>query len=169
MRTGIVAVLLCVIVVTGVLAAGDPMSRRNDQPIKIKSNELFTDNAAGTATFVGKVVARQGDLVIYSDRLIVHYADKDKEVDRVEAFGNVRIVQENRRGEADHAVYERQLAKITLDGGKPKVSQGEDTVTGEVITYFLNDEKSVATGGKTGRVEATIQPKSKGRNVGTKP
>lgn len=169
MRTGIVAVLLCLVAVTVVFAAGDAMPRQNDQPIKIKSNELTTDNATGAATFTGKVVARQGDLVIYTDRLVVHYAEKDKEVDRVEAFGNVRIVQQNRRGEADHAVYESRLAKITLDGGRPKVFQGEDTVTGEVITYFLNDEKSVVTGGKAGRVEATIKPRGKGRNAGTKP
>ena len=124
MRTGIVAVLLCLFAAAGVFAAGDMKGKqRNDQPIIIKSNELFTDNATGDATFTGKVVARQGDLVIYSDRLVVHYADKDKEVDKVEAFGHVRIVQENRRGEAEHAVYERRLAKITLDGGRPKVFQ----------------------------------------------
>ena len=169
MRTGIVAVLLCLFAAAGVFAAGDTMSKRNDQPITIKSNELFTDNATGAATFTGKVVARQGDLVIYSDRLVVHYAEKDKEVDRVEAFGNVRIVQENRRGEAEHAVYESRLAKITLDGGRPKVFQGEDTVTGEVITYFVDEQKSVVTGGKAGRVEATIKPRGKGRNAGTKP
>ncbi|GFE59376.1 lipopolysaccharide export system protein LptA [Geobacter sp. AOG1] len=168
MRTGFLAVFLCMVMVAGVFAAGDSATKRNDQPIKIKSNELLTDNAAGTATFSGNVVARQDDLTIYSDRLVVYYADKDKEVDRVEAFGNVRIVQENRRGEAEHAVYERRGAKITLDGGKPKVFQGEDTVTGEVITYFVDEQRSVVVGGK-GRVEATINTKGKGQNVGAKP
>lgn len=169
MRTGMVAVLLCLALSAGVFAAGDSASRRNDQPINIKSNELLTDSAAGTATFSGKVVARQGDLTIYSDRLVVYYAEKDKEVDRVEAFGNVRIVQENNRGEAEHAVYDRRGAKITLDGGRPRVFQGKNTVVGEVITYFVDEQRSVVVGGKDGRVEATIEPKGKGQNAGAKP
>ncbi len=35
-------------------------SLRSNQPIKIKSDELSTDTANRTATFVGKVSARQG-------------------------------------------------------------------------------------------------------------
>jgi lipopolysaccharide export system protein LptA len=165
-RNGILTTALCLILASWVLAAGEV--RRNDQPIQIKSNELLTDTAAGTATFSGKVVSRQGDLTIYSDRLVVHYTEKEKEVDRVEAFGNVRIVQGNRRAEAEHATYDQKGAKITLDGGKPKVYQGEDTVTGEVITYFVDEQRSVVVGGK-GRVEAYIKPKGKGSDAGAKP
>jgi len=70
----------------------------------------------------------------------------------------VRIVQENRTGSAAHAVYESRLGKITLTGGSPKVMQGADTVSGEVITYFIDDERSSVSGG---RVEAVIHPKPK--------
>jgi lipopolysaccharide export system protein LptA len=166
-RNGILTISLCLILASWVLAAGGV--ERNDQPIQIKSNELFTDSAAGTATFSGKVVARQGDLTIYSDRLVVHYTEKEKDVDRVEAFGNVRIVQGNRRAEAGHATYESRGAKITLDGNSPKVFQGEDVVTGNVITYFVDEQRSVVVGGKDGRVQATIHPKGKGSDAGAKP
>ena len=141
---------------------------RNSLPIQIKSNELLTDNASRTATFIGKVSARQGDVTIYSDKLVIHYSSGDKEVDKVEAFGNVRIVQENRLGQADHAVYENKGGKITLDGN-PKVVQGEDVITGSIITYFVDEQKSVVTGGPGKRVDAVIHPKGKGSNGGTKP
>ena len=141
---------------------------RNSLPIQIKSNELLTDNASRTATFIGKVSARQGDVTIYSDKLVIHYSSGEKEVDKVEAFGNVRIVQENRLGEADHAVYENKAGKITLDGN-PKVVQGEDAITGNVITYFVDEQKSVVTGGPDKRVNAVIHPKEKGKSGGTKP
>ena len=141
---------------------------RNSLPIQIKSNELLTDNASRTATFIGKVSARQGDVTIYSDKLVIHYSSGEKEVDKVEAFGNVRIVQENRLGEADHAVYENKAGKITLDGN-PKVVQGEDAITGNVITYFVDEQKSVVTGGPDKRVNAVIHPKGKGKSGGTKP
>lgn len=145
------------------LALGAP-AERNKLPIQIKSNDLLTDNATRTATFSGKVSARQGDVTIYSDKLVIHYSPNDKDVDQVEAFGSVRIVQENRLGEADHAIYESKTGKITLNGGNPKVVQGQDVVTGNVITYFVDEQKSVVTSGPDKRVNATIYPKDKGKN-----
>lgn len=133
------------------------------QPITIKSNELFTDSKSGTATFTGKVVAKQEDVSIYSDKLVVYYAEKSGEVDRVEAFGNVRIVQKNRLGTAGHAVYNNKDRKITLYKS-PKVYQGKDVVSGAVITYYIGEEKSVVTGGPESRVEAVIYPKGRGKD-----
>jgi lipopolysaccharide export system protein LptA len=162
------ALLLC-IAFAGTLPAADSVGKgREDQPIQIKSNELVSDTAARTATFIGKVVARQGDITIYSDRLVISYSEKGKEVDKVEAFGNVRIVQENRLGLAAHALYENKTGKITLDGN-PKVYQGDDVVSGKVITYLVNEQKSVVTGSPNERVQAVIHPKGKEKNGGTKP
>ncbi len=140
---------------------------RSNLPIQIKSSELQTDNAARTATFIGTVSARQGDILIYCDRLVIHYSATDKDVDKVEAFGNVRIIQENRHGEAEHAVYENRAGKIILDGN-PKVVQGDDTITGKVITYFVDEQKSTVTSGPGEPVKAVIHPKEKGKNGGAK-
>ncbi len=162
------AILLCIMCAATLPAAEGVGKGREDQPIQIKSNELLSDSAARTATFIGKVVARQGDITIYSDRLVISYSEKGKEVDKVEAFGNVRIVQGNRLGLAGHALYENKTGKITLDGN-PKVYQGDDVVTGKVITYLVNEQKSVVTGGPNERVEAVIHPQSKDKDGGTKP
>jgi len=141
-------------------AAGD---NRSGQPITIKSNELVTDSKGRTATFIGKVQAKQQDITIYADRLVVHYAEKGGNVDKVEAFGNVRIVQLNRIGTGGHAVYSNKEGKISLSDN-PKVYQGKDVVSGKVITYFIAEEKSVVTGGPDSRVNAVIYPKEKGKN-----
>lgn len=130
----------------------------SNQAITIKSNELSADNKGKTAVFSGKVVAKQGDVTIFCDRMTVYYGAVQGDVDKIEADGNVRIVQENRTGLAAHAVYDSKEGKILLTGGSPKVMQGADTVTGEAITYFIDEERSSVTGG---RVEATIHPKSK--------
>jgi lipopolysaccharide export system protein LptA len=137
-----------------------PDSRRDTSnlPITIKSNDLSADNKGKTAVFSGKVVAKQGDLTIFCDKMTVYYGNTQGDVDKIEADGNVRIVQENRTGLASHAVYESKQGKIVLSGGNPKVMQGADTVSGEIITYFIDDERSSVTGG---RVEAVIHPKSK--------
>ncbi|CAG0951754.1 lipopolysaccharide transport periplasmic protein LptA [Geobacter sp.] len=146
-------------------AAPLPKGGQEGQPITIKSNELFTDSKSKTATFTGKVIARQGDLTIYADKLVVYYKEDGGDLDRVEASGNVRIVQGDRLATAREGVYQSAEQKIILTGD-PKVIQGENTVSGKVITYFVNEEKSVVTGGPDARVEAVITPKEKGKDGG---
>lgn len=140
---------------------------RQGQPVTIKSNELSSDSKSRTATFSGKVVARQGDLTIYSDKLVVYYKEEGGDLDKVVATGNVRIVQGDRLATAREAVYQSAEQKIVLTGD-PKVMQGENTVTGKVITYFVDEERSVVTGGPDTRVEAVITPKEKVKNGGQK-
>ncbi|AJE03004.1 lipopolysaccharide transport periplasmic protein LptA [Geobacter pickeringii] len=154
-------------VLGGSALAAPPAGERGKEPITIKSNELSTDSKSRTATFTGKVTARQGDLTIYADRLVVHYKQEGGDVDRVDAIGNVRIVQGDRLATAREGVYLSAEQKIVLSGD-PKVFQGENTVSGKVITYFVNEEKSVVTGGPDGRVEAVIHPKNKAGDGGSK-
>ena len=164
----VVAILLCPALVSQVSATGISGTERLNQPIQIKSNELVTDGANRTATFTGKVTARQGEITINADRLVILYSEGEKGVERIEAIGNVRIVQGNRLGQADHALYDNKGGKIVLDGN-PRVYQGDDVVSGKVITYFVDDQRSVVTGGSDGRVEAVIHPREKAKNGPAKP
>jgi len=41
------------------------------------------------------------------------------------------------------------------------LSQGGNVVTGTQVTYYVNEQRSVVTGGADGRVEAVILPGSK--------
>ncbi len=141
-----------------------PRKDRSKLPIVIKSAHLRTDNRNRIAVFTVNVVSKQDDVTIFSDKLTVYYADNRDEVEKIEADGNVRIVQGNRVGLAAHGVYESKLGKITLTGGKPRVMQGTDTTTGKVITYFLDDEQSVVTGDAGEPVVTTIHPKPRKDN-----
>ena len=157
---GFAGTCLLILVVSCAVYAEAAPGDRNNLPIQIKSNELVSDSASKTATFVGKVVARQGDVAIYSERLVISYGAANQDVEKVEAFGNVRIVQGSRHGEAAHAIYDNKGGKIILDGN-PKVSQGNNVITGKVITYFVDEQRSVVTGSPESRVEAVIHPKEK--------
>ena len=67
-------------------AAPAGAAEKNDgQPITIRSNELQGDTKSRTATFIGKVVAKQGEITILADRLVVRYAEKGGDLEKVEA------------------------------------------------------------------------------------
>ena len=140
---------------------------RSGMPITVKSNEMNADNSAKTAVFSGKVVAKQGDVTIFSDKLVVSYADKGGDVEKIEAFGNVRIVQMKRTGFSDQAVYESATGRIVMTGA-PRVVQGDDSISGKIITYYVNDEKSYVTndGDPKARVEAVINPAARKKDAG---
>jgi len=159
--------LLCVLLLlsfpTLLFAETKLPASRNNEPIKIKSDRLMTDNNRNMATFEGNVAARQGDLTIYSDKMVINYADNEGRISTTEVFGNVRIIQGERRAQAEHGVYDAKLATITLDGN-PKVFQNSDTISGKIITYYLDQDKSEVTSGSGSRVEAVIHPKGKASN-----
>ncbi len=144
-----------------VFAEGNlPVSRRSE-PITIKSDSLVTDNDRKMATFSGNVAARQGDLTIYADRFVVVYSSVGNEINTAEVFGNVRILQGPRRAQAEHGVYDAKSSVIVLDGN-PKVFQNSDTISGKIITYYLDQDRSEVTSGSGNRVEAVIYPQGKG-------
>ncbi|HEY5512029.1 MAG TPA: lipopolysaccharide transport periplasmic protein LptA [Geomonas sp.] len=162
MRNFFLACLLLLALVPAAFGAS-PAAR---EPLKVKSDSLLADNEKKTATFEGKVVARQGDLILYADRLVISYSGETRDLARVEAFGHVRILQGNRQASGAHAVYEPKGGRILLDGS-PRVVQGEDVITGKLITYYVNEQRSVVTGGPNERVEAVIHPG--GKDAGAKP
>lgn len=159
----------CLFSVSEVPAAAPVHKDRSSLPITVKSNDMTADNKGKTAIFSGKVVAKQGDITIFSNKLVINYSDNNNELDKVEAFGNVRIVQLNRTGFADQAVYDSRNGLIVLTG-TPRVVQGGDSISGKVITYYVDDEKSdVSSGGDPkARVEAVINPPARKNNAGSR-
>jgi lipopolysaccharide export system protein LptA len=159
--------LLCLFPASAVVAEVPVHKDRSQLPITVKSNEMTADNKGKMAVFSGKVVAKQGDITIFSDTLIVSYADKKNEVEKVEARGNVRIVQLSRTGFAEQAEYDSRNGKIILTGS-PRVTQGSDSISGKVITYYVDDDKSdVSSGGDPkARVEAVINPPARKSDAG---
>lgn len=129
-----------------------------DQPIDIRSDRLEANDAKKQMRFIGNVVARQGDLTIYAQELILFYAEGEGDIDRVEAHRDVRIVQGEKVATGQKGVFFNREAKIVLTGS-PRVNQGEDFISGEQITVFLNEERSEVSGQDGGRVNAVFHPK----------
>jgi lipopolysaccharide export system protein LptA len=128
----------------------------------VKADKLYLDDAAGTLVFKGNAVASQDGVEIFGDSLTVKYEGESRDIKRVVAKGNVRIVQETRTATSEHAVFSRDEGRIILTGS-PKVFQGDNFVQGQEITIFLNEQRSIVSGGSGGRVNAIFTPQPEGK------
>lgn len=140
---------------TGLAVDNPPIKER---PLEISSGRLEADEAANRVTFFDKVVARQGDVVIYAEILTIVYAGDSREVERIIAEQDVRIVQGERVVTGGRAEYDHRGGIIELTG-QPKVHQGKDAVSGDKITVYLNEEKSIISSEGGSRVNALFHPK----------
>ncbi len=136
-------------------------SRRSDQPLRITSQVLEADNKNMVILFKGNVIAKQGDLTIQADMARVHYEKQEggTEIREIVASGNVKIYEGDRLATGNKAVLNNREQTIVLTE-RPKVLQGKDMVSGEKITVFLKEEKSLVEGGPERRVEVILYPKS---------
>jgi len=139
--------------------AGDSGRDIGSRPIDVAADRLSADNERNIVTFEGNVVARQADITLYADRIQAGYSRESGSIDRIEAEGNVRFLQEGREARSARAIFHNIEQRIVLSGGAT-LRQGQNTVEGETLTIFLRENRSVVTGGKDGgRVKAVINPK----------
>lgn len=127
------------------------------EPIRVSAETLVWDHKGHRATFHQEVVARQTDLTIYCDDLIIYFNEDDSDVTRLVAKGNVRITQMDRRASCEEAMYDRSQNRIVLEGN-PVIRQGENEVRGKRVTFFLNEERSIVESGPGDRVKVTLVP-----------
>ncbi len=155
-----VLLLLFSLLLPAVAAMAAPANgaHRQEQPIDITSERLEADDAARQIHFIGNVVAKQGDVTLYAREMVVTLQPKGQEIDRIEAFDDVRIVQGERVATGQKGVYLSKKGQIVLTGS-PQVHQGEDVVTGDEITVFLDESRSIVKSDAGSRVKATFHPK----------
>ncbi|NJC87926.1 MAG: lipopolysaccharide transport periplasmic protein LptA [Desulfuromonas sp.] len=153
--------ILCagLILMAGTALAGPPaFSGANSRgPVEISADRLEADDVAKSLVFIGHAVAKQGDITINGDRLIIYYAAQGGDVDRIIAEGSVRIVQGNRLATGSKAEYFRAEERMVLSGS-PRVTDGRNAIQGDQIELFLKENRSVVKSGKDGRVNALFQP-----------
>jgi lipopolysaccharide export system protein LptA len=159
----IVAVLSLVAALSGGAGAqertGESARELGSRPIDVTADRVSADSVRNTVTFEGNVVARQGDVTLHADRIKADYSREAGAIDRIEAEGNVRFVQEGREARSARATFHNIEQRVVLSGAAT-LRQGQNTIQGETLTIFLRENRSVVTGGKDGgRVQAVINPK----------
>ncbi len=126
----------------------------SDRPVKITSKSLEADNKRNEVTFKENVVAKQGDMVIFSDIMKVKYKTKGG-IQRIEAIGNVKMKQEDRIATGEKIVFYNPEQKIVMTGN-PRIWQDDNLISCDKVTVLLKEDKIFFEG----KVDSTIYPKS---------
>ena len=129
-------------------------------PVTVDADQLENLEKEGLVVFTGNVVASQNSSTQYADRMEVYLDDKGNRIVRTVSTGNVRIITKDcRTGTARRAEYYDAEQRVVLTGNA-RVWRDDNVVTGERITIYLAEDRSVVEGGQQERVKAVFYPKS---------
>lgn len=129
-------------------------------PVTVDADQLENIQKEGLVVFTGNVVATQNSSTQWADRMEVYLDDKGDRIVRTISTGNVRIITRDcRSGTAKRAEYYDAEQRVVLIGNA-RVWRDDNMVTGERITIFLAEDRSVVEGGQQERVKAVFYPKA---------
>jgi lipopolysaccharide export system protein LptA len=140
-------------------------------PVTVDADQLESLQKEGLVIFTGNVVARQNNSTQYADRMEVYLDAGGDKIVRTVSTGNVRILTRDcRTGTARRAEFYDAEQRVLLIGNA-RVWQEDNVVTGERITIYLAEDRSVVEGGRQERVKAVFYPKrsESGANGEAKP
>ncbi len=131
-----------------------------NQPVEITAQQLEVLQQQRQSIFIGDVIARQGEMTLYAEKLIVFLQPDQDQVERLEALGGVRVIQLDRIATAEKAVFYQLEEKLVLSGNA-EVTQGKNNISGDEITLYLKENRSLVESSENGRVRAVIIPEQK--------
>ena len=124
----------------------------------ITSEKLTFDYKNHFAVFENNVLVTDPEMRLTSDKLTVQFNEKGA-AKVIKAEGNVHITQLDKVARSQVATYDVDSGKIVL-AGKPRVTRGRDTLDGEVITFWRDDNRMTCQS----RARLVIHPDKDGSN-----
>lgn len=143
-----------------VSAVETPVLDKPNVPITIRSEKMTLKNLENKIIFEGNVLITREDMTINADRAevllseskgqsssVLEGSNDGRGVRRITTSGNVRIVRGTQRAKAEKGVYERGKEVFILTGN-PEVWDNDFHVKGKVITFYIDEERTVVSDSK---------------------
>lgn len=153
------------------------------EPVELNADDLEMRDKEGVAIFTGNVSVVQGDRVLRTSKLVVHYgqnptasADKDAissaktrggglgstGVEKMEASGKVYIKTATQVATGDEGVFDGQSKIMTLTGQKVILTDGDNVATGcKLVAHMDTGRASLQScAGNHGRVSIIMNNKN---------
>ena len=120
-------------------------------PVEVTADTLDVNQADGSAEFIGNVVVGQGEMRLSAQRVLVIYNQEASGIDRMEATGDVVLVNGPDAAEADRADYSIKTGVIVMTGNV-LLTQGPNALTSDRMTVNLTQ----GTAQMAGRVKTIL-------------
>ena len=134
---------------TSEAAADAPLvgNLRSEGPISIQSDQLDVVSRGGKRhlLFTDNVRVEQGDIELLTRRLDAYYEEGESQPERLEAKGDVQVVQGDRVAQCESATYLRAEQRVVCSG-RARLVQGCDVVRGKRIEFDLEREHFTVLG-----------------------
>ena len=144
---------------------------KNDKsaPVTVDADQLESLQKEGLIIFTGNVVAKQDNSTQHADRMEVYLDAGGDRIVRTISTGSVRIITKDcKMGTARRAEYYDAEQRVILIGNA-RVWQDDNVVTGERITIYLAEDRSVVEAGRQERVKAVFYPRKDDGKAEAKP
>jgi lipopolysaccharide export system protein LptA len=122
-------------------------------PVEVTADTLDVNQADGTALFTGNVVVGQGEMRLSAQRVQVIYNAEADGIERLEAEGDVVLVNGPDAAEADRAEYTVGAGVVVMTGDV-LLTQGANALTSDRMTVNL----TTGTANMAGRVKTILNP-----------
>ena len=116
-----------------------------DAPVQVNADSLSVDQETGQAIFEGNVVVAQGDIRLSAAKVFVVYKEETDGIERLEAEGDVVLVNGADAAEAQRAVYDIDSGNIDMTGDV-LLTRGQSVVRAERMVVNLESGSANLTG-----------------------
>lgn len=173
-----------------VFAASSPLGGDSKSPIRVTADNMTYEPDKNTVLFSGNVEVQRDDFRMWSAKLTMYMkarkdtkdaktvkdakdgqaseaasgldAMKAGDLDRIVAEKNVRFRMDTKSGTAQKATWLADREELVLEGN-PVLLDGQNSVTGKRIRYFVRENRSEVEGGTGKRVEAVFSSNGQGK------
>lgn len=136
------------------------------KPIEIQADEATFNQSTGEAIYQGNVFIKQGSIEIQADYLKISSDLSTRQFSRLEATGTPAQFSQQLDDKGNIVISKGNSIHYSSDSTKLEIigegylSQLENSITADLITYQLNDGTFSAEKTKSGRVSMTLKPQS---------
>jgi Uncharacterized protein conserved in bacteria len=133
-------------------------------PTRITADGMTYEADKRVVSFSKSVHVFRPDFELWSDKLVVHLKPVDKkegeeesasptegmaagDIERIVATGNVRMKRDKNSSTSELATYTMDTEVLVLEGN-PRLSDGENVISGEVVRYYMRENRSEVVRGK---------------------
>lgn len=148
------------------------LSLSSNEPVQIDGDTFEILEDQGIAIFSGAVMVVQGETVLKTSKLTIHYdqsgqssggsiASGGADIDRLVATGGVNIQSGQQNATGDTGTYDMKSEVLVLSGKRVTLSEAGSVATGCKLTVTTSNNRAKLEGcGSSTRPTVLLQPRN---------